>query len=356
MKLVIRISSIILLLLLMLVPTIAVSLDQKDQKYPEFINGESVIFVQNSENTFSLDSSDVVLTILDDSSSIEESMTKFSDYLSNHQLPKGWSITVLGGPGASKEEYLQVHNSFNDAVEKNGGPFKLQQQSLGRTYAICAPTDPSSETIRYIAAEWLAPQVGNNQNQYSAMLVNGWTDQSCTDPNGNPWSGYFLQSGQLYVAGLGFHVWADTTTSFQAQDWGVPYVAGHECWYAIAWFASGWSMAMSDQNTGGWVWHWEPAAVGTRLVESNDTSVFFENWNTNDNWEQGFTSPISVFNAYDGMSYPLSIHPWNNDYIYIQDTFGNKISNGWWFWSTIRGRLRNLGTANWNLWRIPLAQ
>jgi len=58
---------------------------------------------------------------------MEGSMAKISDYLSNHQLPEGWSIEVIGGPGLSKEgvleELLKVHDSWNDAIKKNGGPF-----------------------------------------------------------------------------------------------------------------------------------------------------------------------------------------------------------------------------------------
>lgn len=375
MKLAQKIGPIILLLLLLLVPTVAVFSAQEypeftngesavtvvssDQGYPEFINGERVIFVQNSENTFSVDSNRVILTILDDSNSIEESMAKFSDYLANYQLPEGWSITVIGGPGASAEKCLQAHNSFNDAVKRNGGPFKLGpvplQTSRGRTYAIDAPNDPSSETITYISAEWIAPQVGNNQNRYSALLVNGWTDQTCTDPYGNLWSGYFLQSGQLYTGGLGQHVWADTTTGFVAQPFGVPYVQGHNCQYFIAKFKSGWTMGFRNNSTGGYSYHIEPDAAGTKLVKSTDTSVFFENWNTNSNWYLGFTNPISVSNAYTGIAYPASVHPWNSEYIVIKDTYGNTQSNGIIF-KIISGGLRNRGTANWNLQRILIAQ
>jgi hypothetical protein len=157
--------SITLLLLLLLVPTVvvssdpeyceftngelamtAVSLDKEypefangesvitavssDQEYPEFINGLPVIFVETSENTCWLDSNEVVLVILDDSNSIGGSIAKIDDYLSNHQLPEGWSIDVIGGPGASAEEFLRIHNSNNEAFKergpiKYGGPIKL---------------------------------------------------------------------------------------------------------------------------------------------------------------------------------------------------------------------------------------
>jgi hypothetical protein len=166
MRLAPTICSIILLLAPLLVPAIAVSSDQKypeptngepvitavssnqecpefangesaitlvssNQTYPEFFNGCPVIFVETSENTYSLPPNLVILVIFDDSNnSTEGSMESFDDYLSNHQLPEGWSISVIGGPGfSSKEdalkEFLEVHDSFNNAIKENGGPFKM---------------------------------------------------------------------------------------------------------------------------------------------------------------------------------------------------------------------------------------
>lgn len=342
MKLAIRISSIIILLLLILVSTMLVS---AAQKYPDFINGEPVIFVQTSENTLSLDSNTVVLTILDDSNSMEESMAKFSDYLGNHQLPKGWSIEVVGGPGVSAEECLQVHNSFNDAVIKNGGldtagPVPLAT-SLGVTFAIDAPSDPSSETITDIIAEWIAPQVGSYQNHCSFLLVNGWTDQN-----------YFMQSGEYYKWGTGYHVWADNASGLYPVPFDAPYVAGQDCQYFIAKFSVGWTMALSNKSTGGYYYYIETNAVGTKLVKNRNTSVFFENQNTNSNWYSGFTNPISVYGAYDGIAYPASVHQWKNDYIMIVDTYGNQQSNN----NIITGRLKNYGTASWHLDKILLAK
>lgn len=162
MRLAAIICSLILLLVLLLVPTIAASSGQEypestngepvtialssgqeyleftngepaiaaassNQTYPEFINGLPVIFVETSDNTYSLRPGQVILVIFDDSTSMEGSMARISDYLPNHQLPEGWSILVIGGPGLSQEDvledFLEVHDSFNDAIEKNGGPF-----------------------------------------------------------------------------------------------------------------------------------------------------------------------------------------------------------------------------------------
>jgi hypothetical protein len=165
MRLAAIICSIILLLVLLLVPTIAVSSDKEyleftneepvitavssDQEYPEFANGESVItaissdreypesinglpviFVETSENTCWLDPNEVVLVLFADCCSVEGSIAKIDGYLSNYQLPEGWSIHIIGGPGFSKEEFLRVHNSNNERFRKSGpvkygGPTKL---------------------------------------------------------------------------------------------------------------------------------------------------------------------------------------------------------------------------------------
>lgn len=352
MKLAARISSIILLLILLLVPAMAAS---SNPKYPEFINGEPVIFVQNSENTFSLDSNLVILTVLDnDSNSMEESIAKFSDYLGNHQLPEGWSITVIGGPGASAEECLRVHDSFNDEVEKSGpitlGPIQAStsseisettELSLEPTFAIVVTWDPGFpyfETIKYIAAMWIAPVVGTEQSKYSALLVNGLTD-----------TGYFMQSGQLYQYGTGLHNWASSAVNNKAQSFGIEYVPGHECWHFIAGYADGWYMCMEDVTAGVWVWHHDTQATGTKLVKSRSTSVFFENWNYDSNWYEGFNNSndptISVYKAYDGLSWPTSIHPWRGDHIVIVGSDGFEYFNS----GKITGHLRNLGTATWHL-------
>jgi len=353
-----KISSIILLLLILLIPSIAVS---ADPKYPEFINGEHVIYVQTSENTYLLHSNQVILTVLDDSNNMEESIAKFSDYLSNHQLSEGWSIEVIGGPGSSEEGYLQVHKSNNDAAKKRGptkygGPIQsftssesFEATTLGHyervpTFAVDATSDPGSETITYIDAEWVAPTVGTSQNHHSGLLVNGYTNTE-----------YFMQSGQGYELAGPRNIWCDDSHELVGMDFGIPYVAGHRCFYFIGRFTAGWYMGMRDYTSGQFNMVYEPSATGTKLIKNPMTGVFFENWNSNSNWYTGFTNPISVYNAWNGIAVPANVHKWNNDYIQIYDSNGNLHSNGIIF-KIISGRLRRLQTAKWNLQRILLAE
>ena len=101
-----------------------------DQEYPDFINGLPVIFVETSENTCWLDPNEVVLVLFADCGSMEgatariDSIAKIDGSLSNYQLPEGWSIEIIGGPGFSKEEFLRIHNANNEAFKKTG-PIKL---------------------------------------------------------------------------------------------------------------------------------------------------------------------------------------------------------------------------------------
>lgn len=108
----------------------AVTAVSSDQEYPEFVNGLPVIFVETSENTCWLDPNEVVLVLFADCDSVEgatariDSIARIDGYLSNYQLPEGWSIDIIGGPGFSKEEFLRIHNANNEAYKKTG-PIKL---------------------------------------------------------------------------------------------------------------------------------------------------------------------------------------------------------------------------------------
>jgi len=137
------------------------------------------------------------------------------------------------------------------------------------------------------------------------------------------------------------------------MDFHIPYIAGHRCFYFVGLFTKGWYMGMRDYTTGQFEMILEQGAVGTRLIKDPNTGVFFENWNQNSDWYIGFPNPISVYNAWNGIAVPADVHQWNNDYITIVDKDGHKQSNGWIF-KRISGRLRRLGTANWNLQRLLL--
>lgn len=344
---------IVLLFLLVLASTIPFSANANNFSYPDSINGYPVIYIQTSENTYGLSSREVVLTILDKSAkTTEESMTHLNlkEYLKNNPLPKGYSIEVYGGPGASKEEFEKVHNKINEELKKIGpillgGPGLFESNTKvagGPTFATFANNDPASQVVTEQRARWYAPVVGSSQNAYSAFLVNGMTNVNR----------YFLQSGQVYIFGTGFNMWADTTTGLSTRPFNVSYVPFHLYEFSIVYSPAGgfWSLWCEDYTASIFDYYYELNATGTSFINDPNTCVFFENWNTNANWYTGFIpNPMYAFYARD---YVAQWKAWNSGQIYIIDSAGNYLPNN----NIIIGSLVNYGYAYWYLNRILLRQ
>ena len=356
MKRFLRLSTVLILIVLSLVMSLPVGASDQPS-YPKSINGLPVIFVQTPDNTVGLTAGQVVLTLLDKTAATDrESAAKLNlaKYLTDNPLPKGWAIEVYGGPGASKGTFKKTHKESYDFQKKYGGvklgPIASPKVELvplltGQpTFATVADDDPAIKTIDDIHAHWNAPQVGTHQstNFYSALLNNGWTN-----------TGYFLQSGQVFYWGTlgGRNVWADTTTGYSSREFNVAYVSGHEYSFSIWLSGTDWVMSCFDQTGAIYDYYSEPNSTGTYLVSSPNTSIFFENYNANADWYQGFTNPISVFGAEDGYD-DLWFGPWERQNVYIVDSFGNYQPNN----SIITGSLTSYGTAAWHLENILLAQ
>jgi len=91
--------------------------------YPTSIDGLPVVLVEDSTNTVSMPAGDVILCLYDKTSStLEDSLSilNSSSDLVDNPLPKGWSIEVLGGPGASVQKFLADYNQFNEYERENG--------------------------------------------------------------------------------------------------------------------------------------------------------------------------------------------------------------------------------------------
>jgi hypothetical protein len=344
------IATVVLVLsMFVLAPAVPLSVSAAGQQsFPESINGYPVIFVQTSENTCGLAADEVVLTLLDTSATTaEDSIAKLNlaEYLLDNPLPKGWSIEVYGGPGASIGEFERVHKE-NYEWQQKYGPIELgPAPSLGTenttrssypTFAIFGNSDPSSQVITGQRAQWYAPKVGTSQNAYSAFLNNGVTNVGR----------YFLQSGQVYEDGTGQNVWG---TGGSAHSFNVSYVKYHRYEFSVVYSVGLWSMWCEDYTAGVFDYHIDNNATGTKLIKDTGTSVFFENWNTNASWYMGFTNPLSAFNAID---YEGQWKDWDGGKIYIFDSDGHSASNG----GKITGSLVDDGTAKWHLEKLLLKQ
>ena len=132
------------------------------------------------------------------------------------------------------------------------------------------------------------------------------------------------------------------------QYFSLSYIEGNECEYDIThlpntgyWWISAEDIDESDFD------YVITAGSGTKLVDDEETSLFFENWNTNANWYQGFSNPISAYSARD---YVSSWGYWSSGSIIIWDSGWDEQEND----GIITGSVLNNGTAYWWLDSILL--
>lgn len=349
-----RKASIVLLVLSLVILTLMTSLTASAaslQNYPKSINGLPVIFVKTHENTVGYDSDQVAIVLLDNrSSSARESLASnnFQDLLSKKPLPEGWEIEVYGGPNASKEEFLKIHEENNKKLTKYGdiqvGMLSFTEERTllldpRPTFAMFTDEDCGEQTVSGLKAKWEAPTVGDYQTYYSAFMLNGTSDQ-----------GFFLQAGQLYQDGEGSHIWSTNTVHYVRKLFNLTYIEGNECEYDLThlpgtgyWWISAEDIDESDFD------YTIIAGSGTVLVDAEGTCLFFENWNTNANWYQGFSNPISAYAARD---YVSSWGYWSTGSIIIWDSDYDEQEND----GIITGSVLNNGTAYWWLDSILLRE
>lgn len=341
-------------------------------KVPEEINGHPVpkeignlpvVFVETPENDVWLDKVKdktgkrmITLVVLDKKHDNLQASINFVDkYLASHPLPEGWSIATVGGPDASVERILKEHKEYNKYCRKHGlyrnepgRPAKSASSSSSTTqsYAFDANNDPETEGITYQFVKWDAPQVGNNQDAYSVLTLNGETDTN-----------YFLQSGNYYANGEGHVAWADTGTECYFRDFtNVNYYPGNRYSFLVELSVishTWWYVGSKNEDTGNYENIVRQGATGSKLIYSVNTSVFFENYNTNENWYEGFTNPISAFYARDSEDPNQGTKYWGADRqgIFYQNEPVHPDSN-----DIITGNLADGDTAYWHLEKIWLAK
>jgi hypothetical protein len=138
----------------------------------------------------------------------------------------------------------------------------------------------------------------------------------------------------------------------ESVDFGVDYTAGNLFKFSIVYVGGslGWEVVCQDYTGGDFDLYYETRATGTKLVDDNGTSVFFENWNLLGNWYNGFTNPISCFGTevYKNNQWTS----WASGEIVITNLSGTTWPNN----GKITGSLLGYQTAQWHLELFPLAQ
>ncbi|MFO8009322.1 MAG: hypothetical protein R6U89_00765 [Dehalococcoidia bacterium] len=343
---------------------------------PKKVGDYPVIYVQQFENAPWLDSGEVILilrgdqeieTVLNNSSVIEAAKT----------LPHNWRIKVVGGRNFTISGMLESIDLGIVEYEKAGplpksGPMPIGDAYLSslhtagkdlrsydtRTYAYCVNKDPDTKTIIFQSANWYAPTVGSQQDEYSLMTLVGETNY---DFNGKP---EFIQIGQWYRnSGIGRLAWTSTYQGYYPQWFDMQYQPGNKYYHFMSKSIGSnyWYVGVQNLTSGGYETELI-TALGNRLISdysNNDfnTGVFFENFNSNSNWHNGFTNPIRASYALDkeqGHGYTY----WSDELQIIQEV--DNINNYWYYDDqlsddVIDGHLDNGGTAEWELDDVWLA-
>jgi hypothetical protein len=335
-----------------------VSAGAPDGYVPETINGLPVIFVQTPANTSTLTEGSRIITILDNrSSSVEESRELFRSTIEATKsiLGTGDSVEVFGGTGTSKEQYIRNHEE-NDAAWRAHPPVKnappTTTSAMGKTplpgplsgtvasYAVLEDTDPDIRTVLGIKAHMAGITIGTSQDTWSYFMVNGWTN-----------TGFFVQSGQSYgIDGTRTHISYDSINGIHAFN-GLSYTTNHNYTYdIISWGNGAWWMGVTDDGSGNYDYVIRYNGSGSQLVKSANTSVFFENYNTNSNWYNGFPVYVSASHARDMNSSSQWVN-WSQEFVLIFRNGTTYSNNG-----KISGSLTGDQSALWDLTLLMLGQ
>jgi hypothetical protein len=124
-----------------------------------------------------------------------------------------------------------------------------------------------------------SPSSIDSDNDTSAFLNNVKTS-----------TGYFIQNGFWFDGTTGLVIWtSDYWWNYPQPIDDIPYVADHDYQFIISAGVGGWWVYQydtSDINTYRCIF--DDQADGSFMIPGINTSVWFENFNTVDNWDDGF--------------------------------------------------------------------
>jgi hypothetical protein len=341
-----------------------VSANSVSQSIPQSINGLPVIFIQTPANTPYLNAGERIITLLDNSASSMVSANKFSSNVESIKslLKPGDLIEVWGGEGASEAQYDANHAAIIATWEKNGSiqlynptTTSVNQEtaaSAATTYAGVADiqdTDIVNTNVMGISVQMYGITAGTSQNgPGSAFLVNATTNAA-----------WFYQAGQYYWKNgtcISCYSYESDPQPNTVRPFTLQYIQGHLYNYDIknVGFPSSafWEMEATDVTSYSYNYFLDPFGHGTYLANSKNTSVWFENQNTNPGWYIGFPTNIWAYSA--------------KEYIYPSYQWVNWTSGSPQLWigglgpysaaGVIYYNLPNNQSAYWHLQGVPLQQ
>lgn len=216
-----------------------------------------------------------------------------------------------------------------------------------RGWAIFQTTDAGNADHNAQSVKITSPSgIGTGQNAWSAALNNTRTN-----------TGFFLQSGMQFEEDDTFIGWTDDSIDLEPRRFTkVSYSPSALYYFSNTYTNSRWFMCAGkdedpddDRSFNEYECVRSSEATGTHLKRHTDTSVWFENANTNSNWHSGFPATITVSDA--KIYRNGTAHAWTTERkLTIHNCHGTVYPVAEAMGST----LKNNGTATWIMSGIPL--
>ena len=372
-----HIAAFLTILLLLLIPGAAMagvdSVYPSQDSPPTHIASHEVMQIRNSDNTpcYPSDAPPTV-TLAASAPGLENllssgapNMAAIKQDLQSNGFPEGTRVSMTG-PGITKAMVKKIQDKANahrrergciqfgklddavlddtvlDSPGQSTGP--AMHSHLNPGYSVIMDTEITGQGNHNGQSVILtAPTIGNNQDNFSAFLNNGYT---------NAIPGWLLQNGLLFDGSVGSVVWTDERYGLNPVDYTMSYVVDHDYYFTISYTNSLWWLCASDRTVGSSTYECvnSPSTEGTRLTRSVNTSVWFENQNTALFWFEGFSTPAIAHTARNYVNGVESYWSHEKQFTIIcGDRYDDDGAN-----QAIEGELKNNGTAEFVVYRVPL--
>ncbi len=231
-------------------------------------------------------------------------------------------------------EPLEDHD--NESVIDARGFAAFQNKDAGET-------DDHAQGVFITTPSGIGTGQGTGVSDWSAVLNNVVTDQ-----NDFIQSGMWLKQNDLQI------VWTDLENLLQPVEFqDVPYYASTQYQFSNTYTNSTWWLCAGNNSNIDEEYECQESSDtdGTYLKDHESTSVFFENANTNSDWDSGFPTTISATSAKsyrNGTGYNWT----SEDRITADNCAGGGYPVSGAMGTT---SLKNGGTGTWTMSGIPLA-
>jgi hypothetical protein len=355
---------------------------------PDVIGDYSILAAVTKNDAGCMMSGERRLILQAQQPTIDEALRAFPTDRLTTELP-GWGWSLVG-PGLTREQVstrLEQSSLSHQPVDcpvlalPNPAELVLLEGELKQPPDPKNPMGPPGFTIitngdagptkNAQSVVLVAPNINNNQDHafikqgdpgpLTAFLNNVVTDEMCANEPCFLQVGFTFQRYYDLFPTVGEVRWTDTLHGLNKQPFNpsIPYTEGHN-YYTTITFTSGvwWMCAMDLSNTASY--QCEISGINGRTVPGKmrhdlRTSIFAENYSTNDDWWHGWLGQYVdvVWNAYDAKVYTPDNNP-PQPWSYQKVSTDHACLKNWPAEAAVFGNLDNYGSANIHTQGMPL--